>query len=500
MSRAKFLWWLADSGNNESLIETINSYHVNGSNNTVGKTYLQKLDKQFVAWTPLNSEWAQVYTFEKELSPDDDQYESVTSWGLQRYYEVRLPDSKTGTWSGGGIIAASVAQTLDCTLTITFTGTGIKFMSYTDAAAGQYTWSIDGGAYTGSIDLENTVYNGYRLTDIVSGLTYGTYTIVMSIVPGMGNPYAALNNSTSGATDDIFLKCFYIEGSPNPNSCYGWYSSYEYNTKYKLRGGHQWFAFSTKGTADVGANEWIPNHSSIEYASKFANLATDRLLQFQGTGDNKIATITPVYNFAEQGTSVVLTQNFIGVNKDFPSTDLFDIEQTITVDQNGLTVNMRCEALTTIDNSVLYLTMHDQSSYEGTGVGQGYLRYVGLDGVEYHADDHVGKQNLIAGIAPMQAWNGNIIGYDKSGSAFQQSIISATMYSNVNAAFNLLTSARTDKGIDINSVDANTFKIYPFVSQNGGTIASGTVYEWEAKVTMGFVPDAYNSLKSKVGL
>lgn len=473
----------------QNIVDRINSFQT-----PTNSTYIQKINSKWRIWSPINEKWAQYYETEKELSPDDNDWESVTPCGLMRYFEVRLPDSKTGAFGNDGL-ASGFANVNNATVTIVFTGTGLFWASRKDTTGQPWNYVITNTdtlqTYTGSFSTNNPI-SVFGLTLIREDLPYGNYTCTCTVGAFGGFPWCGLAADGSFFDSAIFIKCFWIVGSPTPNCCNEGYGSDAFNPKIEIRGGHQAYAFSIKGLLDSGQNNWIPNHSTVEYATIFANLATDRVLQFNGAGANLITSLTTNVTYGtSSGSSIVLYKKYKGLNKDFPSNILFDIESTWAYDKHGVTYTITATTLTALDASVMYMTMHDQSAY----VDNGYLNTILIGGQEIDLAPNPGIVEVISHSA-LPNWNGQVLGVATSGTDFVKSLASGTsLITSVSSGFNLANNF--GQRIILNSNNLGTKKIYPELSDNY-QIPSGTTFSWQTKVTIGLVSDAYNTLKQTV--
>lgn len=474
------------SQNEQSLnvVEKINSFN---SSPTTNKAFVQRVFDQYVIWSPINSEWAQFYTIQKEVSSTDDYFTSGYSTGLARYFEVRLPDATTGTFAGTN---AGYTTQIGATATITFTGTGLDFFSYSDNTGGKWQYVLDGGS-----PVQFSVYAAsaaYKKQTLFSGATYGTHTVVLTFLGAdtstVGTPFGWIGRGTSTTDQGAFAKCFYIVGSPSPNLCYKvQFGATVINPVIEMSGtdsGHKEMSFSVLAASGTTAliNNWIPNHSANSKAAVFVNgIGTDRTLKVNGTGSNLFSTLTDIVGFAVGGETVELRQVYKGVNKDDLSLYLWDVVDLTRWSEDGMSYIQDWTSLEDHATSTAYISMFGVSSL---------FTHVITNDTEIDITASVIDQ-VIASNANLPLWDGNAFAISKTGSDLEKSYAFGFSVSNPASAMNLSENYNQRLTWTRNGV---LRKLYPTIFV-GYAMPSGVNFTWSAHYTMGFVPDAYNVLK-----
>lgn len=470
------------------LIQRINSFR--GQDNAINRTFIHTIYSQYVIWSPLSEEWGQFYTIQKELSPTDSYFTSGYDWGLCRYFRCSLPDSTTGSYAGA---SAGYTTQIGATATITFNGTGLDFLSYQDQTGGKWQYVLDGAA-----PVEFSVYNAtgrYYKQSLFSGISYGSHTVVFTFlgadVSTVGGPFGWIaRNSTSTTDQGVFAKCFYIIGSDTPNLCYPvQLGATAINPAYVIdnsNSGHREMSFSVLAASGTTAviNNWIPNHSSVETAAVFANVATDRTLKIDGVGSDLFASLTNNdVTLATGGTYIELRQVYDGVNKDDDILPLWEVTDITRFNTNGITYIQDWLSLVNHAPSTAYPTMF--------AVGGSLSSHVLVNGTEIDLSATVVDQ-VISDNASLPTWNGQAMAIQKTGTDLDKSIVMGFKMDNIVTSMNL----STNYGQRMTWTKNGTLKkLYPTIFV-GYQIPAGVRFTWTTKITMGFVSDAYNTLKS----
>jgi hypothetical protein len=493
-----YKWLNSGGGSTESLLDTILSYRTAPSQ----KANVQRVSATWRIWTPIDEEYAQFYDTAKEISADDDYWALDSAWGIMKYFEIRLPDSTSGTYTNATSASGYTTQ-VGATATITFKGTGMKFSSVIDNRGGIWRATANTGE---TIDF--SVYNSsssVRLSDVFPPGTFDP-TVDTTVVftfqgadplnpPSGGTARGWISrDSVTVSNAGRYQKAFYIIGSPTPNCSHD--TMTVAHTKYTLCSGpsHKEFAFSTRARSGTVAiqNQWIPNHSAIATtkASIFANLTTDRTITVDGGATNYLTSFTDAFTFAVGGDSVVLHEVYEGCNIDDEPLSLFDIINTYTWTMGGLSIYVRMEALVNLYNTTGYLSMHDAEATQQT--------HSLCNGIEFDNTDNTGGLfDTLVTQGELPTWNGNSITVNKTGTDLAKSFCVGMNIRNISSAFNLSNSAYLQE-VRIQG-NGTRGKLYPAVVNNI-EIDQGEVFEWTSDFTIGIVPDAYNELKSYVGL
>jgi hypothetical protein len=454
--------------------------------------YAQRVFSQYVVWSPIDTEWAQYYTMQKEVSAADNYMTTGYEWGLMRYFKVSMPDSTTGTFSG---TAAGFTTQVGATATITFTGAALDFFSYSDTTGGKWGVVVDGVAQPNySVWAAVAAYKKGRLW---TG-TYGQHTCVLTFLGADtgttgGTPFGWIGRDNTTTTNQArFAKAFWIIGSQSPNLCYNFIiGGNEINENFPVSGtnsGHKEYSFSVKAASGTTAvsNQWIPNHSSSTTASVFANVATDRTLKINGTGSDLFATLTDDVTFATGGTSVVLSQVYKGVNDDDTALNLFDITDVTTWTSEGMEYNVQATTLVNLAASTLYTSM----------LGVDNITHVLVDGgIEIDTSVAVTDQ-VIYNNSTVDDWGGNAIGVNKTGTDFNKSIVIAMQMITPTTSLKVATNPEYGQRV-IWNISGVLKKLYPTFAV-GYALPSGVTLSWRTKYSIGIVSDAYNTLLSRM--
>lgn len=471
----------------QDLIQKINSYKTH--DNSVNKTFVHRIFSQYVIWSPISAEWAQYYTIQKEVSATDDYFTSGYDWGLCRYFKCSLPDSTTGTYAGS---SAGYTTQIGATATITFNGTGLDFLSYQDQTGGKWQYVLDGGSA-----VEFSVYNAtgrYHKQSLFSGVSYGSHTVVITFLGAdtstVGGPFGWIaRNSTSTTDQGVFAKCFYIIGSDTPNLCYPvQLGANAINAAYVIdnsNSGHREMSFSVLAASGTTAtvNNWIPNHSANETAAVFDNVATDRTLKIDGTGSDLFASLTDPVTLATGGVYVELRQVYDGVNKDDDTLPLWEVTDITKWTAHGISYIQDWLCVEDHANSTAYPTMF--------GVGGSLSSHVLANGTEIDLSATVADQ-VIADNSALPSWNGQAVAIQKTGTDLEKSIVMGFKMLNIYTSMNLATDY--DQRMTWTK-SGSLKKLYPTLFL-GYPITTGVRFTWTTKITMGFVSDGYNVLKS----
>lgn len=487
-----FDWWLSSGGGNPDFFDAINSYR------TVDRgVYVQRISTTHRVWSPINDEYAQFYDTGKEVSAADSYWNLDGGWGIMAYYQISLPDSTTGTYSGA-TSASSYTQSVNTgTATITFTGTGLKFSSFSDNRGGIWEFSLDGGAQVVQLSVYRAS-SGFILQNVFSGLTYASHTVVATFkgddplnVPsgGAGTSRGWIcRDSVTVSNAGRFNKAFYIIGSSAPNCCHD--SMTVAHTKYTIAssGSHKEFAFSTRAASGTTAvqNQFIPNHSAIATtkAAIFADVATDRTLKIDG-GVDLLTSLTDTYTLAVVGTTAVLSEVYQGTNIDDDDLMLFNVINTYTWTQEGINIYAKLTALVDLYNSTNYVSMMDAEN--------SVQSHVIIDGQEVDTTVNTGGgQPTLVATGDVAAWDGTALSIKKTGTDFEKSLCQAMRL--VTPSVALKTASNPEFLGDVTWIGNGTrAKIYSRAVSNIA-VPAGTIFEWNSKFTLGIVPDAYNTL------
>lgn len=485
-------------GGEQTLIQKINSYQ--GGSNTIDKVFIQKIYDDIIVWAPINGEWAQYYTLTEEASPDDYTANFGKTRGLMKYYEVVKPDSTTGTFNPG---PSGDCVTLGGTVTKTFRGTGLDFVSYNTTAGGIWQVVLDGGD-----PIQFTTYSDvfkYEKKHLFSGLPFGDHTVVFTYMgkdtlTGGGQPngrgYFGGGDGGAGNNLSAFSDALWVIGSDTPNLCYPVTLGTELITageSYTTVGTHNEYAFSVKGDPSTApSQEWIPNHSTVERAAIYDNVATDRTAKLDGTGTDYLAYSWPVIvNYATfSGQTLVLRQIYKGVNKDDESALLWDVIDIQTISEEGIEINENWTSLYQHTGSTGYCSMF------GIGTNNAGYTHLLTAGQEIDLSDAITDQ-MILNNAALPTWSGDAIYVAKTGTDLQKSVVWGFKQSEVINSMDLANNYGQQLTWTSNNI--NLWKLYPTLFR-GFNLPAGVNFSWVTKYSMGFVPDAYNTLKEYAGL
>lgn len=481
--------WVSPSpGPESSFLDSINSRR------SVDRgVFVQRVSTTHRVWTPLNGEYAQFYDTSKEVSSADDYWALDNACGIMKYYEIRLPDSTTGTYTNP-TAATSYTTQVGATATITFTGTGLKFSSYSDNRGGIWRFVLNGGEQT--VDL--SVYResqGFILQDMFSGISYGEHTVVATYQGddpenppsgGTSRGWISRDNVTT-SNAGLYVKAFYVVGSNQPNCCHDQMTVTHTKSILATAPSHKEFAFSCRALSGTTAsqNQFIPNHSAIDTttASIFDNVSTDRTMRIDG-GSDLLASLTDQYTFAEGGTACVLSEVYGGVNIDDDDLPLFDVINTYTWTVDGLNIYSKLTSLVDLNTSTCYLSMFDVSA-----TTQSHAITAGQE-IDITQDTQPSQPTILDAGEEISGWDGNALSVKKTGTDFEKSLCQAMSIQSPVAALKAGSEYLGDLTWIGNGARG---KIYPRVVSNIA-IPQGEVFEWNTKFTLGIVPDAYNTL------
>lgn len=459
--------------------------------------YWQSVDpisqKLFRIWTPIDNRFARYFEIAKENSTLDQSYTPSTGCGLMEYFDIRVPDSHTGTWPSYGSANASWCSVVGGTMTITFTGTGIKFRHFADNRGGVWRFNIDNGAQIVDISTFSSATVVRKMQTIVEGLAYGQHTMVGTFIgsdplnpPSGGTPFgwASVDFTSTGATNpNIYDKTFFIIGSPTPNHCDNTnILNYVTDIKFSTDDSYKDLSFNVRERGQVYTSEWIPLHGGTSFtATQFANVATDRTMKADG-GPDLIPTTS--YTMAASVTELVLRQVYKGVNFNDDTNYLFDVtvESRYTIDENSITYSMN--TLKNIDSSTCYIAMLDMlKAAFGTVMIRG--------GYEFDISATT-SQTTIVPRASLSSWDGIVAGVKKTGTDLEKSYVIAMKVDNHMVALNA--------AVDYNQAlyeetitSPQRCKVYARAI-GSRQFDAGYTFNWTARWSLGLIPDAYNTL------
>lgn len=492
-------WWLDAlyGGGTVSLNEKINSFRSANS----PKTYVQKVSTVWRIWSPFSSEFAQFYDTQKEISTDDDYWALDGAWGLMAYYQIELPSATSGTFTNTTSSQSYTTQ-VGAYVQFTTTGkwTGLKISHYSDNRGGVWRATINGAN-----PVDFSTYDAgtlFKLSSVYSNISGVSGDIIRLTFQGADplNPPSGgtargwvCRDSVTVSNAGRYQKAFYIVGSENPNCCHETMTIA--HTKYSLAyaPSHKEFAWSTRARSGTTAvqNQWIPNHSAINTteASKFANLSTDRTLKIDGGVTDYLTSLTDAFVFAVGGDTIVLSEIYKGCNIDDEPLDLVDFNNQYIWTKDGFRNHTIATILVDLYNSALYASIVESAPT--------YQSHIISNGVETASNINTGGGfNQIVSRAAIPAWNGNVISIKKTGTDFEKSLCMSMRMINPSSALYMSNNYSQIVKLEGNG---NRAKIYPTISDNQ-PVDAGIVVEWDTYYTIGIVPDAYNELKSYVGL
>lgn len=493
-----FYNWLSGAGgSSETLIETINSYRTANSQ----KAYVQRAASIWRFWTPINDEYAQFYDTAKEQSIRDDYWALDQAWGIMKYFEIKLPTATSGTFTNSTAATCYTTQVgAYVEFTTTGTWTGLKIASYSDNRGGVFRITINGGeAFDYSVwraSEGNILSEGYLGRSGVGGdvirVTYQGADPLNPPTGGTARGWIARDSVTVNNAGR-FSKCFYIVGSENPNCCHELMqvTQIKYATQYGPS--HKEFAWNIRGAITIATqNHWEPNHSpdNLYTASKFADLANDRTAKVDASATNYLTSFTDAFVFAVGGSSITLHQVYEGCNLEDEALSLVEFENTYTWDLNGLSTRNQSGILVDLYNSTMYGAMLEANP--------SYQTHIATNGTETAANANTGglfiDKVLYAGLP---SWNGNVLSYKRdTGTDFEKSLCAAMTI--IDPVASLRADVNLGQGVRLEAQGTRA-KMYTVISNNL-PVNQGFAIDTIAKYSIGIVPDAFNELKSYVGL
>lgn len=432
-------------------------------------------------WSPINRQFAQYWEINEQ--DEDDSFELTASsngTGIAEYF--RLSQGTTsGTFTNYGTANTAFTTQVGATLSITFTGTGIRLMHYASSNGGEWSFVVDGG--TPVIISCYSASDRQRLQVIATGLTYGSHTAVGTFI---GNGTVGYVSANAAATTgyNVEYKSFWIEGSNSPNYCFdrALITSGDRPLRYGLNsGGHYNLSYSAIKTGQpVDDARFIPVHgANPPGAATFANLTTDRYLKADG-GSNLIDTQT-IYGLATNATQIVFYQKYKGHSYTHPTDELIELEETWTFDQTGFLSHHDLEVLQGQYATAVYAPMMSILYSNGNT-----LLY--QTGHELDLTQDYSAENAF--VTPANFY-GNLATVNKTGSTLAKSLVFAYQLKDPYTALQLGTNY--NQRVFVRTLPGSIQKIYP--TQFSQVTLSPFSFSYEAKWCMGLIPDAYNVLK-----
>ena len=197
------------------------------------QTYVEKLDSyrsvdlgvfyQYVSstannlfriWSPVNRRFAQFWEINKQ--DEDESFEITASsvgTGLAEYFKLSQ-GTTSGTFTNYGTANTAFTTQIGATISITFTGTGIRLMHYATTNGGEWSFVVDGGS-----PVIISCYNAsdiQRLQTIATDLSYGSHSVVGTFIGNGAVGYVSANGAATTGYN-VEYKSFWIEGSDSPN-------------------------------------------------------------------------------------------------------------------------------------------------------------------------------------------------------------------------------------------------------------------------------------------
>lgn len=431
-------------------------------------------------WSPIDRRYAQCY--EINIQDEDPSFEMTASTlgtGIAEYFELSQ-GTTSGTFSTYGTVNNALTSQVGATISKTFTGTGIRLCHSAATNGGEWSFVVDGGApiiiscyYPSSVQ---------RLQTIATNLDFGTHTVVGTFI-GNGTYGFIAGNGAATTGYNVEYKTFWIEGSDTPNYCYNrdLMLSSDRPLSYGLnQGGHYNLSFSMiKEGRNPDDARVVPVHgANPPGGATFANLTTDRYLKADGGAD--IVNTQTIYGLATQANEIVMHQYYKGHAYTYPSEELIQVNETWTFNKSGLSAHYEIDVLQDI-----YSPVANGPAMAIITTNATTLLYT-QDELDLTADHSAQTYFLTP-----QQFDGNLVTVNKTGSDFFKSLVFAyKMYDPYNCFlldhdYNQVLFART--------ITPTNVKIYPSqISQSHLTPFSFT---YDAKWSMGLIPDAYNKLK-----
>lgn len=470
-------------------------------NNKRAASYIDKLDSyravdmgvyyQYVGstannlyriWSPINRQYAQYWEINEQ--DEDDSFELTASsvgTGLAEYFKLSQ-GTTSGTFTNYGTANNAFTTQVGATISLTFTGTGVRLMHFANSSGGDWSFVLDGGGSPVIISCYNAT-DIQRLQTIFTGLSYGSHTIVGTFV-GNGT-YGFVSANASATTGyNVEYKSFWIEGSDSPNYCFdrAIIKTSDRPLKWALNsGGHynlSYVAIKTGGNPDDARA--IPVHgANPPGAATFANLTTDRYLKADGGSD--IIDTQTIYGLATHADQIVLYQKYKGHSFTFPSDQLIELAETWTFDQTGFKSHHDLELLQSQYSTVAYAPMMPIMYANATT-----LLYP--TGHELDLTQDYSAQNYF--VTP-ENFVGDLVTVNKTGTDFFKSLVFAYKLNDTHEALQLDTDY--NQVVFVRTLPGTIQKVYP--TQFSQTTVLPFSFSYEVKFSMGLIPDAYNILK-----
>lgn len=475
---------LKGNNNNTNIISRINTF----KEVSINPIY-QVVDNVHRVFIPINFEFAAFYDFEKESSSEDQYIALARGWGIMPYYELKMPETNSGTFVNYGSSLSSYASIIGATISGNFIGTGLKFRSSIDNRGGIWEFVIDEDI-TVIISTYNSSSVSRAIQTIIDSLPFGEHSYIGTFlgddpenVPsggaGTSRGWIATNATTDPSVIGVYDKPILIIGSPNPNFCDDTnVTNYISRTYLATNGSHKDFAMQLKDSLFGGLGDWIPNHNTIGTATIFENLATDRSLKID-SGSN-LFEVSNRYTLGVSGTIIEIYQKFQGVNTNDDENPIIEAELTFTWSIKGLSIHGNISSLKEVTTGSSYLSMFDnlKSAFSTVLYNNTELDIPGGT----TSGTLIDKEGLLS-------WDGGLIAVNKSGSDFQKALVQGFLLHSVIDSMNYPENLGQKLHYETNST---RIKIYPTVASAGNY---NTSFNWSIDVTMGIVPDAYNELK-----
>lgn len=432
-------------------------------------------------WSPINRQYAQYWEINEQA--EDDSFELTASsngTGLAEYF--RLTNGTTsGTFTNYGTANTSFTSQVGATVSITFTGTGIRLMHYAAANGGEWSFVVDGGSPV--IISCYFATDRQRLQRIATGLTYGSHTVVGTFI-GNGTYGYVSANAAAVTGYNVEYKSFWIEGSDSPNYCFdrAIITSGDRPLRYGLNtGGHYNLSYSAvKDGESHDDARFIPVHgANPPGAATFANLTTDRNLKADGGSD--IIDTQTIYGLATHADEIILYQKYQGHSYVHPTDELIELEETWTFDQTGFDLTHNLEVLQNQYATAAYAPMMAILHANATT-----LLYPDGNELSLTADYSAENEFVSTG-----NFVGDLVTVNKTGTDFVKSLVFAYKLYNPSEALQLSTDY--NQRVFVRTLPGSIQKIYP--TQFNQTSLTPFSFSVHAKWSMGLIPDAYNILK-----
>lgn len=435
--------------------------------NTVTSNYIR-------IWSPINDVYAQYWDI-KDHDSTTDEYINLGRGGICEYYEVKNPDSHTGTLAGEGT-STSYLSTINATITISFNGSGIYCKFFADNRGGIIRYVLDGGAQT--VEVSTYSASGTRkIVKLFSNLdSKKRHTVVGTFIGddpsnppsgGVSRGWIATDNSTTGSL--CHEKAFWVVGSPTPNSAFPYtnVAGQDFNGIEFVGFSYKPFAFSIRKNGSAVAYKHVPNHETTGHATTFTNLATDRVLIAENTG-NLLDTFTTI-NFAVEVDEMILRQTFKGHNSAEPLEELLQVTETITFTKDGVTISGEIETLQAIDVDIAYVAMFPTNTTK-------FDTLIFKNG-EINTKITNGSNETLYDTNTIGNWDGNMVYVNKYGS--EEEMKYSLVYTMISPSETLKVGTSSyGQYLFIDHRDATIQKTYPVVG-DGIIIPSGVKWTWK---------------------